>query len=65
MFQKIAKKKQKETDKVLRKAITVFTCTINKQIQEVKVEGVYDRVTKKNRGSIFNNTKPLDLRFLF
>jgi hypothetical protein len=47
MFQRIVEKKQKETNKILRKATIVLTRAINKQIREVKAKRVHDQVAKK------------------
>jgi hypothetical protein len=58
---KIAEKRRKEANKVLRKATIAFTRAINKQARDLKAEGVFNRVVKGHKKKIFNNTRSLNL----
>ena len=46
---KIAKKRRKEANKVLQKANIALTCAKNKQVRDLKQEGIANRAIKKER----------------
>jgi len=46
---KIAKKRRKEANEVLRKANIALTCAENKQVRDLKQEGIANRAAKKER----------------
>jgi hypothetical protein len=48
-LQKIAEKRRKEADKILRKATTALTRAINKQNGNLKQEGIANRAAKRER----------------
>jgi hypothetical protein len=48
-LQRMAEKRRKEADEVLRKATTTLTRAVNKQKSELKQEGIADRAAEKER----------------
>ena len=48
-LQKIAEKRRKEADEILRKANTTLTRAQNKQTEELRQEGVADRSAERER----------------
>ena len=48
-LQKMAKKRRKEADKILKKATIALTCAINKQNGNLKQEGIANRAAKREQ----------------